>query len=229
VKNDKNMKEKISALADGELSDFEVRRVLSEIAKNPEYRKFWQNIQQTGEILTDEKHDFLNNDISQELFLKISGKKLEIFEEEEIKSPRMRYIAASFVGFFAVIIYSVFPVPENSFTDIASKKIDQAIESPGALEVLNNSVSGLNAVLQDYELTREGTLANYRFPNSGKTFKVSLYPIQEINKIGIKEATKISYIKSKKGIYIVSVSGNISSDQKNQILQKANLFANQLK
>ena len=83
----------------------------------------------------------------------------------------MRYVAASFAGFFAVIVYSVFPTPENSFTDIASKKIDQAIESPGALEVLNNSVSGLNAVLQDYELTREGTRANYRFPNSGKTFK----------------------------------------------------------
>ena len=38
------MKEKISALADGELSDFETRRILSEISSNPEYREFWKNI-----------------------------------------------------------------------------------------------------------------------------------------------------------------------------------------
>ena len=31
-----NIKERISALADGELSEFEVRRVLEEIKNNPE-------------------------------------------------------------------------------------------------------------------------------------------------------------------------------------------------
>jgi len=228
VKDYENMKEKISALADGELSDFEVRRVLTEIEKNPEYRKFWQNIQYTSGILADPNQDFLENDISQQVLSNIAGKKIETFKED-INRPKMRYFVASLAGFFAVTFYSLFPVSENSFADFASEKIVQAIESPGALEVLNSSVSGLNAVLQDYEFTREGTRANYRFPNSGKTFKVSLYPIQEINKIGIKEATKISYIKSKRGIYIVSVSGNISPDQKNHILEKANLFANKLK
>ena len=44
----------------------------------------------------------------------------------------------------------------------------------------------------------------------------------------IQEATKISYIQSVKGIYVVSVSGNISADKKNQILQKVNLFADKL-
>ena len=34
MSDNKNMKEKISALADGELSDFETRRILTEISSN---------------------------------------------------------------------------------------------------------------------------------------------------------------------------------------------------
>ena len=38
MKDNKNMKEKISALADSELSDFETRRILEEIESNQEFR-----------------------------------------------------------------------------------------------------------------------------------------------------------------------------------------------
>ena len=37
----KAIKERISALLDGELSDFEVRRVLDEIEANAELREYW--------------------------------------------------------------------------------------------------------------------------------------------------------------------------------------------
>lgn len=120
------------------------------------------------------------------------------------------------------------PKQEQSFSDFASDRIVQAIESPEAMEVLNNSVSEFNVILQDFKSNQEGTLASYRLPSSGETFKVSLYPIQEVNKMGISEAAKISYIQAKKGIYVVSVSGNISADKKNQILQKVNFFADKL-
>ena len=53
MKDNKNMKEKISALADSELSDFETRRILEEIATNPQFREFWKNIQRTKEILSE--------------------------------------------------------------------------------------------------------------------------------------------------------------------------------
>ena len=52
--------------------------------------------------------------------------------------------------------------------------------------------------------------------------------IRDSNKIGVGEATRISYIKSKKGTYVVSVSGNISTEKKNQILQNANFFAEKI-
>ena len=96
------------------------------------------------------------------------------------------------------------------------------------MEVLNNSVSELNVELQDFQSNATGTLASYKDPGSGETFKVSLYPIQEINKMNITGATKISYIKSKDKIYVLSVTGSLSPDKKNQILQRANFFADQL-
>ena len=126
-----------------------------------------------------------------------------------------------------MIIYSLIPTSVESFSDIASQRIVDAIDSPQAIEVLNNSVSGLG-ILQDFKSNQKGTLANYRVPNSNKTFKVSLYPIKEVNKIGVGEATRISYIKSKNGTYVVSVSGNISTEKKNQILKNANFFAEKI-
>ena len=228
MKDNKNMKEKISALADGELSDFEARRVLSEIRRNPEYRDFWLNIQRTKEIFREKEPQLLTNDISGRVSSKITNKTFKSDVSSKVNESKLTYFIAASIGFLAVMSYSFFPAQQNSFSDLANKKIVDAIESPGALEALNNSVSGLNVVLQDYKSSREGTLASYKFSNSGETFKVSLYPIQEINKIGLNEATKISYIKSKNGVYLVSVSGDISSDKKNQILQRANIFAKKL-
>ncbi len=230
MSDNKNMKEKISALADGELSDFETRRILAEISSNPQYRDFWRSIQQTKLSLEESDAEFLDSDISEQLYSKL-GKRRPI-KKEQLNKPslsKFQFYAASFVGCFGVIIYSLIPQPSETFSDFASQKINQAIDSPQAMEVLNNSVSGMNVILQDFESNNLGTLANYKVTNSGETFKVSLYPIKEINKIGINEAAKISYIKSKTEVYVVSVSGNISTDKKNQILQKANFFAEKLK
>ena len=127
------------------------------------------------------------------------------------------------------MVYSLTPQSDSTFSEKASKKIVEAIDSPQALEVLNSSVSGLNVTLQDFQSNPQGTMANYMMSDSKETFRVSLYPIEEINKIKINEATKISYLKSKDGIYVVSVSGNLSTDKKNQILRQANFFADKLK
>ena len=229
MKDNKNMKEKISALADSELSDFETRRILEEIESNPEFREFWKNIQRTKEILSEEDTEFHDVDLSSIIHAELNKKGSKpLVVSKKVPYYPFKYIAASFIGFFAVIIYSLMPKQEQSFSDFASERIVRAIESPEAMEVLNNSVSEFNVILQDFKSNQEGTLASYRLPSSGETFKVSLYPIQEVNKMGISEAAKISYIQAKKGIYVVSVSGNISADKKNQILQKVNFFADKL-
>ena len=230
MNNNKNMKEKISALADGELSDFETRRILTEISSNPEYREFWRSIHQTKQALEKPSSEFLDSDITESLSSKLRKRRPN--QTKQIKNnlfPQYQFYLASLMGCFGVIIFSLMPQSKESFSDLASQKINQAIDSPQAIQVLNDSVSGMDVILQGFESNNLGTLANYKFSNSGETFKVSLYPIKEINKIGLNEATKISYIKSKNGVYVLSVSGNISTDQKNQILQKANFFADKLK
>ena len=228
MNENKIMKEKISALADGELSDFETRRILSEISSNPEYREFWKIIHQSKEALGSEEAQFIDIDISKRISLGLDKVQPKFPEQiKKHKYPQASYIVASIFGFCAVIIYSLITSSIESFSDIASQRIVDAIDSPQAIEVLNNSVSELG-ILQDFKSNQKGTLANYRVPNSNKTFKVSLYPIKEVNKIGKGEATRISYIKSKNGTYVVSVSGNISAEKKNQILQNAIFFAEKI-
>ena len=224
----KIMKEKISALADGELSDFETRRVLSEISSNPEYKEFWKNVHQGKEALKNEESEFFDIDISNRVSFGLDKVQPKFTEQiKKHKYPQASHIAASIFGFCAVIIYYLSPSSVESFPDIASQRIVDAIDSPQAIQVLNNSVSDFG-ILQDFKSNQRGVLANYRVPNSNKTFKVSLYPIKEVNKMGVGEATRISYIKSNNGIYVVSVSGNISAEKKNQILQNANFFAEKI-
>ncbi|MDA9736369.1 sigma-E factor negative regulatory protein [Gammaproteobacteria bacterium] len=226
MNDNKVMREKISALADGELSEFETRRILSEIKHNPAYREFWRNIHLVRDLF-DESEDILyERDISTNLRSRLRDDiSIETNETEERLSKKKNYLMVSLASFVAVVTFSFFSSEEVTFADIASQKIDTAINSPEAMNVLNNSVSDLNVVLQNVETNNRGTLANYKMMNSGETFKLSLYPLKEINKIDIKEATKISYIKRNGKVFVVSVSGNLSAEKKNLILQKANLSA----
>ena len=216
------MKEKISALADGELSDFETRRVLDEISANPEYKEFWRNIQISKEVLTEDG-PFVSTNLSDDLEL-LLGKTQPRNFESKIKFPyfHKQYVVASFLGFFAAITYFLIPQNEVSFNEQASERLALAIESPETIQVLNSAVSELNVELQNIQSNSFGTFASYLVPDSGETFKVSLYPLEEINKIDFREASKISYIRSKDGIYVISISGSLSADKKNKIFQRAN-------
>ena len=115
----------------------------------------------------------------------------------------------------------------DSFPELASQRISEAIANPQAIEVLSNSILGLNAELQTMQSDPRGSLrANYVLPSTSKTFNVSLSPIESSSDLSSKEATRIAYLKTKDGIFIISVSGNITAE-KLEILQNAN-FANNL-
>ena len=85
MSNNKSMKEKISALADGELSDFETRRILAEISSNPQHRDFWRSIQLTKLSLEESDAKFLDSDISEQLYSKLE-KQRPIKKEQLNKS-----------------------------------------------------------------------------------------------------------------------------------------------
>ena len=229
----KGIKEKISALSDGELSDFETRRVLDEIKNNPELREYWRTLQVSKRAFQNESLVFEGSDISMVVSREL-GKSVnsDPISEESFFSRQKNYIGLAVASCLVVLIYNSqeFNTKPDSYPELASKRISQAIDSPEAIEVLKNSISGLNAELQTIQSDIRGTLeANYFLPSTGKTFNVSLSPIESSPDLSSREASRIAYIKTKEGVYIFSVSGNITAEKKLEILQNANFFTKNLR
>jgi len=228
----KGIKEKISALSDGELSDFETRRVLDEININPELREYWKKLQISKAAFKNESLAFetadVSNAVSRELGKSVNSPSIL---KESFLVKQKNYIGLALTSCLLVLIYNVqtFNSKPITFPELASQKISEAIASPQAMEVLNNSITGLNAELQTLQSDPKGSLrANYLLPSTGKTFNVSLSPIESSSGLSPREASRIAYVRTKDGIYIISVSGNITAEKKLEILQNANLFANNL-
>ena len=229
----KGIKEKISALSDGELSDFETRRVLEEINSNPEFRDYWKKLQISKKAFNNESLVFESSDVSfgvsRELAKSFNSRSIL---KESFLVKQKNYITLAIAGCLLVLVYNsqIFNSNPDSFSELASQRISEAITSPEAMEVLSNSISGLNAELQTIQSDPRGSLrANYILPSTGKTFNVSLSPIESSSTLSTREASRIAYLRTKEGIYIISVSGNITSEKKLEILQNANFFANNIK
>lgn len=228
-----NIKERISALADGELSEFEVRRVLEEIEKEPALRDYWDLLQITRRSLANEDLGRLDVDISERVRRELSGRKLHSSEGNSSYTRYKSYLAAT-AGLALVIGINFLVTTPNttidSFSEEASQTIANAIASPEAMEVLNNSVLGIDARLKDFNYVSGGGMhANYVFPENGRTFRVSLTPVMSEYKPKRSPALRRAFIKTDKGVFVVSVSGNITDEKKSRILQNANYFSNQIK
>ena len=228
-----NIKEKISALADGELSEFEVRRVLDEIEKEPDLRNYWDLLQITRRSLINEDLGNIGIDISGRVRRELTGIKPQAIKNYSSYSRYKSYLAAT-AGLALVFGINFVITPSytdtDSFSDEASQTIANAIASPEALEVLNNSVMGMNAKLRDFNYVSGGGMhANYVFPKDGKKFRVSLSPV--LSEYKVKQAPELRrvFIKTDKGVFVVSVSGNITDEKKSRILQNANYFSSQIK
>ena len=223
------IKEKISAMADGELSEFEVRRVLEEVEKDESYRNYWKLLQITRTSMAHESLGNLNSNISdrvkKELNKTIPNK---LKDESELWSSKIFMAGSVAAGLVLVLTINFFSTPEfleDSFSDEAQQKISQAIKSPEAMEVLNNSILGMDATLQKFNYDKNGgILANYSLPIEGKSFKVSMSPVHSTVTAKSEPNQQRVYIKTNKGVFVVSVSGNITDAKKSQILQNVNNF-----
>ena len=214
----KGIKEKISALSDGELSDFETRRVLDEININPELREYWKKLQISKAAFKNESLAFETADISYAVSREL-GKSVNFPStlKESFLVKQKNYIGLALASCLLVLVYNVqtFNSKPNTFPELASQKISEAIASPQAMEVLNNSITGLNAELQTLQSDPKGSLrANYLLPSTGKTFNVSLSPINSSSSLSSKSASRIAYLRTKDGVFVISVSGNITAEKK---------------
>ena len=231
------IKERISALVDGELSEFEARRVLEEIETKTELRDYWNKLQITKSGLKKTSLGYLDRDISERVARELGEHAYEPSNSLTIDRFNLSMVAAASAGLVLVLSIGVFNSAENPlsteelFASEASKKIEQAIASPQAMQVLDKALTGMNVTLEGLNSGKKGQVyANYRLPSNGKTFRVSLSPAS----IGMPElrntqAPKLAYLKTNSGVFIISVSGNISSEQKSQILRNANFTINKLK
>ena len=218
------IKERISALSDGELSEFEVRRVLEEINNNPELREYWKQVQLIKSGLSDQPLGFKHSDISRKVANEL-GKSIEDLGQDKNNfiNYRLALAASLTVILSGSYFYSFTNLNKNSqdvFALEASKKISEAINSPEAISLLDKAVKGMDAKLVNINTGKEGQFyVNYSTPLDGKTFKVGFSPINSNFKPSNIEASRVSYLKTSKGIFIVSVSGNISDEAKFKILQ----------
>ena len=228
----KGIKEKISALSDGELSDFETRRVLDEININPELRDYWKKLQISKAAFKNESLAFETTDVSSAVSRELGHSvKSPSNLRESFLVKQKNYIGLALASCLLVLVYNfqTFSSQPNTFPELASQKISEAIASPQAIEVFNKSITGLNAELQTLQSDPKGSLrANYLLPSTGKTFNVSLSPINSSSGLSSKGASRIAYLRTKDGVFVISVSGNITAEKKLEILQNANFFANNL-
>ena len=228
----KGIKEKISALSDGELSDFETRRVLEEINANPELREYWKKVHISKKVFENESLAFESSDVSFGVSRELgnSFNSLSI-SKDSFLTKQKNYIGFAVASCLLVLVYNsqTFNTKPNTFSQFASQRISEAIASPQAMEVLDNSIMGLNAELQTLQSDPKGSLrASYLLPSTGKTFNVSLSPIDSSSGLSSKGASRIAYLRTKDGVFIISVSGNITTEKKLEILQNVNFFANNI-
>ena len=232
------IKERISALIDGELSEFEVRRVLEEIESDPELKEYWSKLHISRDGMKDHSLGFFNNDISKRVAAELGKAVVDNSETKKLFSKSNFYMSSSIIVGMVLVATTVMVStsestlsPEEAFASEASEKIAQAIASPEALDVLGRSETGMNATLEGMDTDSKGQIyANYKMPKDGKTFRVSLSLLSSsVPELRPSNSSKLTYLKTKEGVFLISVSGNISSEKKSQILRNANFTPIKLK
>ena len=233
-----SIKERMSALMDGELSEFEVRRVLEEIESDQELREYWSRLQIIRAGLKDESLSLLNKDISKRVATELGQVSKDVLQSNNSVIQNKLYLVSAMAFGVILVLFIGLITPldsdltsEETFASEASKKIAEAIASPEAIQVLDEAVSGMNVTLQEMNSGKKGQIyASYKVPSNGKTFRVSLSRLSmSPPDLGNADSAKLAYLKTKEGVFLISVSGDISSEKKAQILRNANFSLDKLK
>ena len=115
------IKERISALVDGELSEFEARRILEEIEANPELRDYWLRLQISKSGLKDQSLGFIDKDISKRVAEELGESIKE--EKQTTPSTRIRLYLSSALAASLVLVVSalVFDFDKENLSCLNSK------------------------------------------------------------------------------------------------------------
>ena len=229
------IKERISALMDGEVSEFEARRVLKEIDQDPSLREYWINLQLSSAVLRGESLSHHNRDVSTRVatsLLQPNLREKDLFNLVQEKYRIPKYTTAFAAGFLLMTVsaYSLKDIFVSSpnFSDVTSLQIENMVSSSEALDVLKKATLGLDLEMEEFKSGQEGQIyANYKSKVSGRPFMVSLSPISAVSNQALNsDLLKVAVvIKTKKGIFLLDVKGDVSQQEKSIILHNANFIA----
>ena len=213
-----SIEHRLSALLDGETSEFETRRLVEEINKNPEIKNLWIRMNKTKSLLAQEI-DFSPRNIASSVMeeLDASNIKQVKFSKDE-KSKQLKYYGFAFGGLLSLgLVFQPFIAQEEE--SFKSTSVIPAL-SIGNIPVSSNESylqeigNNLQGSLKKIEFMEEGDIiANYVENDSKRSFKLRVL----FRDLSIEDRFKLS----SSGITVHSLANdkpvviNLSSDEIN--------------
>ncbi len=200
-----SIEHRLSALLDGETSEFETRRLIEEINRSPEIKNLWIRMNKTKSLVTAEI-DFSPRNISSTVIeeLDSSSIKQKKFSKDE-KSKQLKYYGFAFGVLLSLgLVLQPFMIQEKesfkSTTVIPALSIGNTPVSSNEsyLEEIGNNLKGS---LKRIEFIEDGDIiANYVENDSNRSFKLRVL----FRDLSIEDRIKLSST----GITVHSLANN---------------------
>ena len=213
-----SIEHRLSALLDGETSEFETRRLVEEINKNPEIKNLWIRMNKTKSLLTAEI-DFSPRNIASSVMEELDASNIkQVKFSKDKKSKQLKYYGFAFGVLLSLgLVFQPFVTQEKE--SFKSTSVIPAL-SIGNTPVSSNESylqeigSNLKGSLKKIEFMEEGDIiANYVENDSKRSFKLRVL----FRDLSIEDRIKLS----SSGITVHSLANdkpvviNLSSDEIN--------------
>ena len=199
-----SIEHRLSALLDGETSEFETRRLIEEINRRPEIKNLWIRMNKTKSLLAAEI-DFSPRNISSTVIEELDSSSIkQIKFSKDEKSKQLKYYGFAFGVLLSLgLVFQPFIQEKESFkstTVIPAVSIgDTPVSSNESyLEEIGNNLKGS---LKKIEFIEDGDIiANYVENDSNRSFKLRVL----FRDLSIEDRIKLSST----GITVHSLANN---------------------
>lgn len=200
-----SIEHRLSALLDGETSEFETRRLIEEINRSPEIKNLWIRMNKTKSLLTAEI-DFSSRNISSTVIEELDSSSIkQIKFSKDEKSKQLKYYGFAFgvllslgLVFQPLMIQEKEPFKQTSVIPAVSIGNTPVSSNESYLEEIGNNLKGS---LKKIEFIEDGDIiANYVENDSKRSFKLRVL----FRDLSIEDRIKLSST----GITVHSLANN---------------------
>lgn len=200
-----SIEHRLSALLDGETSEFETRRLIEEINRSPEIKNLWIRMNKTKSLLTADI-DFSPRNISSTVIEELDSSSIkQIKFSKEEKSKQLKYYGFAFgvllslgLVFQPLMIQEKEPFKQTSVIPAVSIGNTPVSSNESYLEEIGNNLKGS---LKKIEFIEDGDIiANYVENDSKRSFKLRVL----FRDLSIEDRIKLSST----GITVHSLANN---------------------